>query len=191
MINWAELLYIFIYGLSPYYVFFNNGVTHNMPHIKIDPRIILYIKRNKELINNKEFAKILYQAGIDEMHPMSDLIKVLAVVDPDIDEHRFEGCMLYFKDTVTWYREQYTMAPVGEDSGTARLNWLLETCTDYMIKDGDYAKYKQYIIEHSKELVGVTAKPIPKELSWDGSDDYNMGWFNERKFRYHNKEELE
>ena len=62
--------------------------------------------------------------------------------------------------------------------GWSRLRYILDE-TGYLGIDFDVIA--GYLILNQKEM-GLNISPLEIEYSWDGSKDYDLGWFSRRKY---------
>ena len=87
-------------------------------------------------------------------------------------------------ENLEWYKKQ----PVMEDpsNGWSRLQWQLVAIGQFCLK---YAQIVEYLDAHKAEL-GIKMIPLELPYGWEGSDDYNLGWFDCDKFdQMYSKEE--
>ena len=137
-----------------------------------------FINRHDEQIDDSAWLDLFYSAwGQFSSDLVNDIIDILSEVE-DKDTLQLDAICAYFK----WRKEYELNSPfnVGDKSSSwSRLNWLLDACPYF---DQNYEDVKQAIFDN-KDWIGVTLTPLEDEYSWNGSKEYDLGFFDERYYK--------
>lgn len=132
-----------------------------------------FIDDNIEDIDDGKWAEVFQDAW--EMMNQENVTKLLSMLfDIGID-----------KDEITWgiidgyilYRVAFELdntAFSDRAESWSRLNWMISAIPAYYGKT--HEEIKQHIIKNATKL-NLNIKPLDIEYSWDGSQEYDLGWF--------------
>ena len=119
-----------------------------------------------ETMNQRNITKLLsmlYDAGMDKEELTWGIL---------------DGYLLY---RVAYELDNSAFGDMAES--WSRLNWMISSMPAYYGKS--HEEIKQHILDNAKEL-NLNIKPLDVEYSWDGSQEYDLGWF---KPEYYNDDE--
>ena len=144
--------------------------------------LVDFIDDNIEDIDAGNWAGVFQDAW--EMMSQENITKLLSMLyDAGMDKEEItwgilEGYVLY---RVAYELDNSAFGDMAES--WSRLNWMISSMPAYYGKSHD--EIKQHILDNAKEL-NLNIKPLDDKYSWDGSKEYDLGWF---KPEYYNDDE--
>ena len=137
----------------------------------MDKNIINFLNDHEDEINNNEwfdlFEAVWHNMSSKNAHIIVDMLS--EIEDPQtIELASILGC---FKWRVEYELESNIWGDMA--NSWSRLNWMIDAMPMYNrtwheIRDAVFAE---------KEWLGVTLKPLDLDYSWNGSPEYDLGWF--------------
>ena len=149
------------------------------------------LKHCAEYIKEGNFKEVFLEATKrNSKGPVFDeLIEVLSKTFNEklANQARWDAFDDLFISRVLYYKSEYLKhkrSNFSEDSGTARFNWLIQSVPPLGLSDRSQFDY----VMENKARLGVTMRPLNPDYSWDGGQDYDLGWFDEQVYRIKNPE---
>lgn len=140
--------------------------------------IVNFINAHDEQIDNGEWLDLFYSAWNRFDDTLVDqLLGVLYEVE-DKDTLQLAATSAYIK----WRIEYELSSPFNDRASSwSRLNWMLYGMPYF---DQSYEDIKAAVFK-DKDWIGATLEPLDMEYSWDGGQDYDLGYFTAK---YYNPE---
>ena len=140
--------------------------------------LVDFIDDNIEDIDAGNWAGVFQDAW--EMMAQENITKLLSMLfDAGMDKEEItwgiiEGYILY---RVAYELDNTAFSDMAES--WSRLNWMIYSMPAYYGKS--HEEIKQHILDNAKEL-NLNIKPLDDKYSWDGSKEYDLGWFKPEYF---------
>lgn len=135
-----------------------------------------FINKHEELIDDSSWLDLFYSAWKqfnDEI--VNDILEILYEVESR-DTLQLSAICAYIK----WRKEYELNSPFGDKASSwSRLNWMLMAAPTFDQSNDDV---KESVFEN-KDWIGVTLEPLDTKYSWDGSQDYDLGFFDKRYYK--------
>ena len=139
--------------------------------------LIDFINRNSDKIDDSNWLDLFAEAwSLVGFGIMTDLLDVLYECE-DKNILQLACIMANIKWRINFERVQHVLDDPA--NSWSRLNWMLDAIPYY---DQDYQTIKEAVWKN-KDWLGVTLKPLAAKYSWNGSDDYDLGWFKPKYYR--------
>lgn len=137
--------------------------------------VINFINEHEDQINDSEWLNLFHDAwNIFDDQMVDELLEVLYEVDTR-DNLQLAATCAYMK----WRIEYELNSPFNDKASSwSRLNWMLSGMPHF---DQSDESIKEAVFEN-KTWIGVTLEPLDIEYSWDGSQDYDLGYFTAKYY---------
>ena len=134
-----------------------------------------WLRGNADLVNYGSKKGIILKAFKDIKYAdFKQLLEKMLQVDIINDEDIFDA----YCSILAEYNKEFEKD--SRSTGEARLTWMIDylghwptvtpkSITDYLIKN--HQKY------------GLKMIPLPDRYAWSGSEEYDLGWFDSKKFK--------
>lgn len=137
-----------------------------------------WITRNSNLVNDNDKKSELVYTAYDELtykcfiNLLSMLLECNIVTSEDIlDAYCIVGKLTNY-DNKQLFKD--------ESTGEARLQWLIE---DIGVWPGTTTKSIVNYLKKNHDNYQLKMIPLDPEYWWDDSQDYDLGWFDPKKFK--------
>lgn len=144
--------------------------------MKFPKQVKQFIERHVELIDEHDYNKLVAEAAntLPDRY-IEQVAAILEEVGIDIKPYQ-----LQLFDMILCARIDSEKADMFNDKANSwsRLNWMLQAIGRIGLKYSD-------ILEHLKQdqaRLGLNIRELPLIYSWDGSPDYDLGWFQEQYY---------
>lgn len=134
-----------------------------------------WMEDNVGLLNSPS-AELVVKAYNDL--PYSDFMKLIpAIIETEIltKEQLLDG---YAKVLVQTNEDNKSLF-YNNSTSEARLTWIIDQIGHWPTLT--YREIKEYIIKNGDKY-GLTLKKLPTKYSYSGGEEYDLGWFNPRKY---------
>ena len=149
-------------------------------------KIIVLIENYPQLIENNQWLDIVDIAANSDfatadweqlMHIVSVDLKIPSDIVLDMKHVAFEE---EFMNAVNDMQIQAAQDPFDKLANSwSRFDYVMGNVT--ALFDFDYNYWLNYLLANQKRL-GLKMRPLSDEYGWEGSGDYDLGWFNEYYF---------
>lgn len=137
-----------------------------------------WITRNSNLVNDNDKKSELVYTAYDELtykcfiNLLSMLLECNIVTSEDILDAYCIVVKLTNYDNKQLFKD--------ESTGEARLQWLIE---DIGVWPGTTTKSIVNYLKKNHDNYQLKMIPLDPEYWWDDSQDYDLGWFDPKKFK--------
>lgn len=144
----------------------------------MNTRIISFIDENLEDIDNENWTD-LFQTAWEELDKVkvNELITVLLDIDIDYEILIWASIEGQFLNRIAFELDNSAFSDMAES--WSRLNWMLNAMETFYHKT--WSQVKQHILDNAEKL-NLTIKPLDLRYSWDGSPEFDLGWFKPEYF---------
>ena len=140
--------------------------------------LVDFIDDNIEDIDDGKWSAVFQDAWeMMSKENVTNLLSMLHDIGIDAEEITWgiiEGYVLY---RVAYELDNSAFSDMAES--WSRLNWMISAIPEYYGKH--HEEIKQHILDNAKEL-NLNIKPLDDKYSWDGSKEYDLGWFKPEYF---------
>ena len=139
----------------------------------MNKRIVSFIDENLEDIDNENWTDLFHTAWeeLDKVK-VNELITILSDIDIDYDVLVWASIEGQLLNRIAYELDNSAFNDMAES--WSRLNWILNAMETFYHKTWD--QVKQHILDNAAKL-NLNIKPLDVEYSWDGSQEYDLGWF--------------
>ena len=139
----------------------------------MNQNMIDFINDHEEMINNEEWFDLFHSAWHTFSH--ENVRTLMEIIFEIADEKSVSTAAMvaYFKWRIEFELETNIWGDMA--NSWSRLRWKIDGYPIYQYELNFQEIFNA--LSKNKEWVGVTLKPLDIEYSWDGSQDYDLGWF--------------
>lgn len=145
----------------------------------IAKNVIDFLNAHATEIDNNEWYDIFEDMwvtfGVDNSKTIIEMLREL-----DEDEVELAAVVSYIKWRVEFESSYHGL--YDPSNSWSRLNWMIDCYPFYAYLPEYNDIYNELLKE--KDWVGIkTLKPLDLEYSWNGEQDYDLGWFKPEEYK--------
>lgn len=136
-----------------------------------------FIVKHSDMIDDSEWYDLFFDAwGQFSSDMVDEILEVLYEVE-NKDVLQLAACCAYMKWRID-YEQTGPFHITDKAKSWSRLNWMLDAMPHFDQHRNDIIN----AITRNKDWLGITLKPLDLKYSWNGSPEYDLGWFNPKYY---------